>query len=136
MFKRGWKGVGERGGWQTSRWMQNPEAIFHCPSYVVYRLQLPSHPFALRCASPIDSGPFTALAEPSTQTRYSPVNRHCSAFSSLFLLFLLSLLSLLPSFLPLVSSFSTFCVSTLRRRLLLPNQCPYHFYRFIESASN
>ncbi|KZC05279.1 hypothetical protein WN55_05797 [Dufourea novaeangliae] len=47
---------------RRARWMQNPEAIFHSPSCGVYRLEPFRHtPFALRCASPMDSSPFTSL---------------------------------------------------------------------------
>lgn len=55
MFKKGWR---KKEGWerQTSRWMQ--EAIFHCPSYAVKRLQLPSHPL---CSSMCKSDRFRTI---------------------------------------------------------------------------
>ena len=63
-------------------------------------------PFALRCASPIDSAPFTALAERNTQTHYHHANSHCSPHSPL-------------RFFSFFSFY--FYVPMLRRHLLFPN---------------
>lgn len=106
VFKRNWKGKGDERGRRVGGCRIRRQYFTALPT-ASSRFSFHHTPFALRCASPIDSGPFAALAEWNTQTRYHHTNSHCSS----------------------ISLFSSFCMFILRRHLLFPNQyvLPLHW---------